>query len=76
MRGECEESRKEKEFRKAYMTTSTWKLSRMGVVPGRVPGSKALGTAPLQRERKLRRQFASAVIGLALLFFGSQQPGG
>ena len=39
--------------------TGTNKVLRMGVVPGRVWGSEALGMAPSQREN-LRRQMASA----------------
>ena len=46
-------------IKEAHLRTGTNKVLRMGVVPGREWGFKALGMAPTQREL-LRRQLASA----------------
>ena len=46
------------EFRKVHMRKGTNKVSRMGMVPGRVQGAEALFMVPAPRE-VLRRQSAS-----------------
>ena len=57
VRAEHRHQQATKKFGEACIRTGTNKVLRMGVVPGRVLGSKAFGMAPSWR-KKLRRQFA------------------
>ena len=68
--------KKTEEFMKAYRRTGTNDVLRVGVVPGRVWGSNALGMAPSQREtlaKTVGRCGRKEAVNLALFVLQSKQ---